>query len=270
MRHVFADLHRVDELDLLAVDREHADRVVGAVGNQCEVAGAVDRHAGRLAADICDRFDQAGRIRCQVDHMQPTGGPRFPAGAVDGVLDRVRYQRELAIRRNREVSRRAEDRIRERQRRDDLRVGGIGTDVDDRDYVLAGRAEHELPARVPRRLVVNADDHVLGLTRQRAIHGCTSGERRRGAHQRQSKKSIHHGLLVRNSDAFVARVGTTVVSRATYRAHPRVSTYRLPHPKPDEFSPWALPIAIAFMTFAGLPCGVCQPDLQLHRWSRRR
>ena len=33
-----------------------------------------------------------------------------------------------------------------RQGRDDLRVGGIGTDVDDRDYVLAGRAEHELPA----------------------------------------------------------------------------------------------------------------------------
>src|SRR5580700_7544132 len=39
-RDAIAHGHRVDELDLLAVDREYADRIVGAIGDQDEVAVA--------------------------------------------------------------------------------------------------------------------------------------------------------------------------------------------------------------------------------------
>src|SRR6266704_2957541 len=64
-----AHRHRVDQLHLLALDREHADRVVRAVRYQRQIARAVDGEAGGLFADL-HRRDVRGRARGQVDDVE--------------------------------------------------------------------------------------------------------------------------------------------------------------------------------------------------------
>src|SRR5271166_3537153 len=66
-RDAVAHGHRVDEFDLLAVDREYADRIVGAIGDQDEVARPVDREARGLLADL-DGGNHLGGLRMQIDH----------------------------------------------------------------------------------------------------------------------------------------------------------------------------------------------------------
>ena len=92
------------------------------------------------------------------------------------------------------VGRRTEDRIHQRQAGHDLRIGGVGADVDDRHQVFAGRRELNLAVVAPFGLVVDADHHVLGLARR--FSGRTRDECRHGAEQRQRKESFHHGHLV--------------------------------------------------------------------------
>src|SRR5262249_19434154 len=152
------------ELDVGALDREHADRLVVAVGDQGEIAGLVDREAGRLLADL-DRGDAGGRVRREVDHVELVVGRRLPVGAVLHPVDRVRDDRHALVRRDRQVHGRTEDRVHQRQRGDDLRR--LATrDVDDRDRVLAWRDEAAVALGIERHLLVVADDHELGEGRR--------------------------------------------------------------------------------------------------------
>ncbi len=187
--HLFADRHRVDQLDLLALDREHADRVVGAVGDQRQVAGAVDRQARRLLADR-DGVDQLRRAGGEVDDVELVVRHRFPAGTVGRPVHRVGHQRELAVGRDAQVGRRAEDRVHQRQAGHDLRVGGVGADVDDGHRVVARRQQLQLAVFAPGDLVVDADHHELGLARHgRGVR--TSHEQGRGRDERKQGDAIH-------------------------------------------------------------------------------
>ena len=180
VRDVLSYDHRVDELYVLALNREHTDRVVSAICNQCQRARTVDRHAGRLLA-YRHRIDQSRRARRQVDDVELVVRRRFPASAFLHPVHRIRHQRELPVGRDAQIGRRPEYRIHQRQAGDDLRVRGVGTDVNDRHRVLPGRRKLNFSVAAPRHLVVDADHHVLGLARNRALHGCASSERRHGA-----------------------------------------------------------------------------------------
>ncbi|HXL77735.1 MAG TPA: hypothetical protein VN985_03710, partial [Candidatus Eisenbacteria bacterium] len=60
--------HRVDELDVGARDRQHADRLVLAVRDEREVALRVDGEPRRLLADV-QRVDELGWVRLQIDDL---------------------------------------------------------------------------------------------------------------------------------------------------------------------------------------------------------
>ena len=163
---VLADHHVLHQLDLLAGDRQHAHRVVGAVGDQRQVASAVDRHARGLPADG-NRVNQPGWAGRQVDDIELVLGRGLPAGAVGHPVHRIGHQRELAVGRDREVGGWAEDRVRQRQGRHDLGVGGVSADIDDRHQVLARRRHLQFAVPVPGRLVVQTHHHELRLAWRR-------------------------------------------------------------------------------------------------------
>src|SRR5262249_15171687 len=92
----------------------------------------------------------------------------FESVAILDHVDRVRHQRQLAVRRDREVGRRPEDRVLKRQIDDDAWLGAIA-DIDDRHGILARRAQYRL-AVVESDLLVIADDEILGLRRGGEAH----------------------------------------------------------------------------------------------------
>lgn len=98
--------HRVDELDLFAVDREHADRIVGAIGDQEEVALPLDREARGRLADL-DSGNQLRERRLQIDDEELVVGYWLPAGPCRLIGQRIGNQGQALVRRDREVGRRA-------------------------------------------------------------------------------------------------------------------------------------------------------------------
>src|SRR4030095_8587643 len=159
---LLADRHRVDERHLLARDAQHGNRVVGAIGDQGEIAGPIDRHTRGLLANG-DRIDQRRWIGRKIDHVDLVVESGLPARPFLLPLHRVRHQRQRLVRRNREVGRRSEDRVQQRQRDDDPWRQRIGPDVDDRYGVLAGRAVHEYTGIVDAYLFFVAANHQLAF-----------------------------------------------------------------------------------------------------------
>src|SRR5260370_25272745 len=89
----------------------------------------------------------------------------FQSVAILDHVDRIRHQRQLAVRRDREVGGRPEDRVLEWQIDDDAWLGAIA-DIDDRYGVLARRAQYRL-AVAESDLLLIAHDQILGLRRSR-------------------------------------------------------------------------------------------------------
>src|SRR5437870_8445728 len=179
-----AHRHRVDQLHLLALDREDADRVVGAVRDERQIASAVDREARGLLADLHGR-DVRRWICGEVDDVELGVGRGLPGAAVLHPGHRVGDEPELAVRRDLEVRRRAEDRVHQGKAREDPRRLSV-RDVDDRDRVLSRREEERLARVVPGHFLVVADDHELRVGRERS---------QRESHHEQERQLEAHVVL---------------------------------------------------------------------------
>jgi hypothetical protein len=142
----------------------------------------------RLLADR-DRVDQRRRIGFQVDHIQLGVRHRLPALSVLLPVHRIGHQRQTFIRRDREIGWRPEDRIHQAQIGDDLRRERVGPDVDDRDDILARRAEDEV-AVVDDDFLVTTDDHEFGLAR-RSVDARTAGERNQTCRNADVAELVH-------------------------------------------------------------------------------
>ena len=176
VRHLLAHRHGIDQRDLAARDAQHADRVVGAIRDQGQVARPVDRQARGLLADL-EGIDQPRRRCREVNHVQPVVRRRLPARPILHPVHRICDQRQLLVRRDGQVHRRAEDRVHQRQAGEDPGRERIGADVDDRHRVLARRQEKLLAGGVPADLLVVADDHQLALAGC-CVHAGAACERR--------------------------------------------------------------------------------------------
>ena len=157
MRDAVGECKRVRDLDLGAVEREHADRVVAAIGNQRHLAGRADAQARWLLTDG-DGRSQFGRARLEIDDIDFVVRHLFQRVAVLRHVDRIRHQRNRAARIDIDIDRRSNDRILQGQGGDDLGTFRIG-EIDDQNRVLARRGQDGLAIIVPPDFLIVADDH---------------------------------------------------------------------------------------------------------------
>jgi hypothetical protein len=193
VRHLLADHDSVDQLDLLAGDAQDVDRAVGAVGDQRQRPGTVDRQARRLLAER-ERIDQLRRARRQVDHPEAVVRNLLQDPRLVDDVDRIGHQRQALVGRDREVGRRADDGVGERQADDGLRRERIAADVDHRHGVAAGRGEHRRAGVVPALLLVVAHDHQRALARRRGAGGAAA-EGERDQHRGDGEGVVHVSSL---------------------------------------------------------------------------
>ena len=153
------DRHRADGFHVLAIDCQHGNRILSAVGDQRQCSGAIDRHARSLFAGL-DRTDMRGRCHDQVDHVDFVVRHTLPVLAVFHPVERIGDQGQVPVRGDGKIDRRPGDRVHQRQVCDDPRLRWIG-DVDDRYGVLARRVADGLAIFVERDLFVVAGDQEL-------------------------------------------------------------------------------------------------------------
>src|SRR5262249_53932751 len=131
------------------------------------------------------------------------------------------------VRRDREIDRRAADRVHQREADQGLRRFAI-RDVHDRDRVLAGRDEGPVPVGVEHHLFVVADDHQVGERRTRP-----RGQRQRqGEEQTQERDGTvigrRHGWLLPARFSGRADGGTNGAGSPDHRSAPPTAVLR-PH-----------------------------------------
>ena len=148
---------RVGDLDVGAVDRKHADRIVAAVGDQRHLAVRTEAQPRRLLA-AGDRGGQLRRRGLEIDDIDLVVRDLLQRVAVLDIVDRVRHQRDRAGRVDVEIDRRSDDGIFQGQAGDDLGALGIG-EIDDQDLVLAVRGQDRLAVVVPQNFLIQPDDH---------------------------------------------------------------------------------------------------------------
>ena len=132
------------------------------LATSASVAFRVDRHARWLLAGV-DRGDDLGRVRLQVDHEHLVVGHVLPAGAIRLRVHRIGDQREVARGVDRQVDRRSDDRVVQRNGGGDPRCRRL-RNIDNRYRVITGRVRHRLAVGAERDLLVIADDHQLGAS----------------------------------------------------------------------------------------------------------
>ena len=93
MRDAVGHRDGIGDLDVGAVDRKHADRIVAAVGDQRHLAGRADAQSRRLLA-AGDGRRQLGRIGLEIDDVDLVVRHLFQRVAVLEYVDRVRHQRD--------------------------------------------------------------------------------------------------------------------------------------------------------------------------------
>ena len=164
MRHRLAHGHGVDQLDFFARDAQHRDRVVGPVGNEREVARAVDGQAGRLLADE-HGVDQRGWAGGQVDDKQAVVGYLLEHAVLADDIERIGQNGQRFVGRDGQVDGRAGNGVGQHQVGDDSGGEWVGADIQNRQRVFARRRQQQLASGVPRLLFVVGDDHQLAFAR---------------------------------------------------------------------------------------------------------
>jgi hypothetical protein len=152
MRDLVSHRDGVDHLHVGAVDREHADRLVGAVGDERELARRRDAQAGGL---FCtgDRGNQLGWSGLEVDDVDLIVGHLLERVAFLDDIHGIGDERDRLARVYGDVDWRSHHRILERKVADDLGVERIGK-VDDQNRILSGRRQDRLEIVVPQKLFI--------------------------------------------------------------------------------------------------------------------
>ena len=114
-------------------------------------------------------------------------GTFFHFVAVRLGIHRIGDQREFARRMDRQIGRRAGDRVLQRDRGDDNRRLGL-RDIDDRERIVPRLALNRLAILVPAHLLVVADDHCL---RHRRASNKRPDERRQSCNPARPRQSRH-------------------------------------------------------------------------------
>jgi hypothetical protein len=174
-RDLVAHRNGADDFHVGAVDRQHADRLVGAIGDQRQIAGRIDAQPRRLLA-AGERGDEFGRLGFEVDDVNLVVRDILERTVVVHDVHRIRHDGDRAGWIDVEIDRRPDHRILQRQIGDDLWIERIG-EIDDQHRILAGRRQHDLAGRIPVQLLVVADDH----ERRRLRGERAAGKHRRGA-----------------------------------------------------------------------------------------
>src|SRR5207248_10590269 len=144
------------DLDLLAVDGENADRVVGAIRHQRELPVAAESETRWLLADG-HRLELRGWRGGQIDDVDLVVRLGLERIARLDDVERIGDEREALIGRDGDVGGRPRDGVRDGQVDEDPRRSAV-LDVDDRDAVSTGRGEHSLSGIIPALLLVVSAD----------------------------------------------------------------------------------------------------------------
>src|SRR6185369_14786394 len=121
MRDDISHRHGVDEFHIGALDRQHGDGLVLAIGDQREVAGWIDAQPRRLLADT-DAAYVFRRVRFEIDDMNLVVRYLLEGVPFLDEVDRIGNQRDRAGRVDVEVDGRPDHRILQREIGDYLRV----------------------------------------------------------------------------------------------------------------------------------------------------